>query len=98
MSDQNSFDSVVTEQVVAPIKALCELFLEEQAHNEFAFFSNILFMLRDPDNEVSVLEAVIELSKCAFVGLSFSSEAQDQIDGILERAITLSHTMSASDS
>ncbi|MFT4799635.1 MAG: hypothetical protein ACI9W1_003074, partial [Candidatus Azotimanducaceae bacterium] len=65
--------------------------------SEFAFFSNILFMLRDPDNEIAVLEAVIELSKCAFVGLTFSGEAQQQIDGILERAITLSHTMSAAD-
>lgn len=98
MNDQNSFDSVVTDQVVDPIKVLCELFLEEQAHNEFAFFSNILFMLREPGNEVAVLEAVIELSKCAFVGLNFSAAAQQQIDGILEQAITLSHTMSGSSS
>jgi hypothetical protein len=98
MNDQVSFDKVVTDQVVDPIKALCELFLEEQAHNEFAFFSNILFMLREPGNEVAVLEAVIELSKCAFVGLSYSVAAQHQIDGILVQAITLSHTMSASGS
>jgi len=97
MNDQNSFGSVVTEEVVVPIKALCELFLEEQAHSEFAFFSNILFMLREPGNEIAVLEAIIELSKCAFVGLNFSAAAQQQIDTILERAITLSHTMSASD-
>lgn len=98
MNDQSSFDSVVTTQVVDPIKTLCELFLEEQAHNEFAFFSNILFMLREPGNEVAVLEAVIELSKCAFVGLNFSGAAQQHIDSILEQAITLSHTMSASGS
>lgn len=95
MSDANSFAAVVTKEMVEPIKALCDLFAEEGAHNEFAFFANVLFMLREPENEVAVLEAVIELSKCAFVGLSFSPLAQMQIDSILERAITLSHTMSA---
>jgi hypothetical protein len=97
MSDLNSFGSVVTDEIVTPIKVLCELFLEEQAHNEFAFFSNVLYMLREPGNEVAVLEAVIELSKCAFVGLNFSSDAQQQIDSILARAITLSFTMSAAE-
>lgn len=95
MSDTNSFASVVTEEIVEPLKDLCEFFVEEGSHNEFSFFANVLFMLREPGNEVAVLEAVIELSKCAFVGLSFSPIAQAKIDSILERAITLSHTMSA---
>ncbi len=95
MSDVDSFGAVVTKEVAEPLKALCDFFAEEGSHNEFAFFANVLFMLRDPENEVAVLEAVIELSKCAFVGLSFSPVAQIQIDSILERAITLSHTMSA---
>ena len=95
MSEADSFASVVTEEMVEPIKDLCEYFSEEDCQNEFAFFANILFMLREPGSEVAVLEAVIELSKCAFVGLSFSPIAQAKIDSILERAITLSHTMSA---
>jgi hypothetical protein len=95
MSDASSFASIVTEEIIVPIKDLCDLFAEEESHNEFAFFANILFMLRDPESEVAVLEAVIELSKCAFVGLSFSPLAQFKIDSVLERAITLSHTMSA---
>lgn len=95
MADANSFGAVVTTEIVEPLKTLCDFFAEEGSHNEFAFFANVLFMLREPGNEVAVLEAVIELSKCAFVGLSFSPVAQAQIDSILERAITLSHTMSA---
>ncbi len=95
MSDTESFAFVVTEEIVEPLKELCEQFVEEESHNEFAFFANVLFMLREPENELAVLEAVIELSKCAFVGLSFSHLAQAKIDSILERAITLSHTMSA---
>jgi len=38
---------------------------------------------------------VIELSKCAFLGFMYSFEASSQIDALLERAINLSHTMSA---
>lgn len=95
MSEANSFASVVTEEIVEPLKDLCEYFSEEESQNEFAFFANVLFMLRDPGNEIAVLEAVIELSKCAFVGLVFTPVAQVKIDSILERAITLSHTMSA---
>ena len=95
MSDANTFGAVVTTEIVEPLKALCEYFVEIEAHNEFAFFANVLFMLRDPESEIAVLEAVIELSKCAFVGLVFTPEAQQRIDHILERAITLSHTMSA---
>lgn len=95
MSDASSFGSIVTQEIVEPIKDLCDLFAEEDSQNEFAFFTSILFMLRDPESEIAVLEAVIELSKCAFIGLSFSPIAQAKIDSILERAITLSHTMSA---
>jgi hypothetical protein len=98
MSEDTSFAGVVTDQIIEPVKKLCDLFVEEQAHNEFAFFANVLYMLREPGNEVAVLEAVIELSKCAFVGLQFSYEAQQEIDTILEQAITLSYTMSASNS
>ena len=95
MTDTSSFAAIVTEEIVEPVKELCEYFVAENSQDEFAFFANVLFMLKDPGSEVAVLEAVLELSKCAFVGLNFSPIAQVQIDSILERAITLSHTMSA---
>ena len=97
MSGEQSgaFAQIVEQDLVKPIKDLCALFEAQQAHAEFAFFSNLLFHLRDPDDEASVLFAVIELSKCAFLGFVYSEEAKLRIDLLLERAITLSHTMSA---
>jgi hypothetical protein len=53
-------------------------------------------MLQDSDNEEMVLAAVIELSRCAFLGFNFSPAASLKIDQLLERAIDLAHTMSAS--
>ena len=44
-----------------------------------------------------VLAAVIELSKCAFLGFQFSPVVALQIDQLLERSIDLAHTMSAND-
>lgn len=93
--EENTFAQVVETELVAPLRQLCVLFAEEEDMEAFAFFSNVLFMLSDPEQEAQVLGAVIELSNCAFVGLSFSLEAQEQIDSLLERAIDLSHTMSA---
>ena len=97
MSAPEGFAAVVTVELVQPLTDLCAQFESEQAHPEFAFFSNLLFHLRDPNDEAQVLYAVLELSKCAFLGFSYSDEAKLQIDALLERAITLSHTMSASD-
>lgn len=94
--EENTFAQVVEIELVAPLRQLCVLLAEEEDVEAFAFFSNVLFMLSEPEDEAQVLGAVIELSNCAFVGLSPSIEAQGQIDRLLERAIDLSHTMSAS--
>lgn len=94
----DTFADVVQQDLIAPIKDLCALFHAEQAHPEFAFFSNLLFHLQDPEDEAEVLSAVIELSRCAFLGFAYSEEARVRIDALLERAITLSHTMSAANS
>ena len=91
-----SFGDVVKQELTDPVITLCELFAEEKAHDQFTFFSGILNMLSDPSDEEMVLAAVIELSKCAFLGFDYSLEARQQIDVLLERAINLSHTMSAS--
>ena len=95
MIANGDFPAVVTRDLVQPLKDLCILFEAEQAYQEFAFFSNLLFHLRDPRDETEVLYAVIELSKCAFLGFDYSDQARLQMDALLERAITLSHTMSA---
>ena len=90
-----SFAAVVNTELTEPLKTLCQLLASEGSAEEFAFFANLLFMLGDPEDEAQVLAAVIELSNCAFVGLNFSSAAQSQINDILDRAISLAHTMSA---
>jgi hypothetical protein len=93
--EENSFAAIIDTELRVPLQALCDLFAEEGAMTEFAYFANLLFMLSDPEDEVQVLATVIELSKCAFIGLSYSSEALAQIDSLLARAIDLAHTMSA---
>lgn len=89
------FADAVRQEIVQPLETLCELLSAEGCYAEFAWFSNVLGMLQTPEDEASVLAAVIELSHCAFLGFIFSPEAAGQIDSLLERAINLSHTMSA---
>jgi len=89
------FADAVRQEIVQPLETLCELLSDESCYAEFAWFSNVLGMLQTPEDEASVLAAVIELSHCAFLGFIFSPEAAGQIDSLLERAINLSHTMSA---
>ena len=93
MSDD--FGAVVEQELILPLKGLCELFAEEGAYAELAWFSNVLNMLGEPEDGAAVRRGVIELSKCAFLGFMYSYEASAQIDSLLERAINLSHTMSA---
>ncbi|XOV88462.1 MAG: hypothetical protein ACFHX7_00950 [Pseudomonadota bacterium] len=94
MSD-SSFADVVKHEIITPLLDLCQQLSDEGATAEFAFFSGLLVMLSNPEDEVQVLQAVIELSRCAFLGFTYSPEAAAMIDSLLERAITLSHTMSA---
>lgn len=90
------FSEIVDSELTEPVKALCALLAEEKAYDEYTFFSGILNMLSDPNDEQMILTAVIELSRCAFLGFSYSPQAALQIDSLLERAIDVSHTMSAS--
>lgn len=91
----SSFAEIVRLELTVPLMELLELFSGEGADAEFAWFSGVLNMLAEPENEEMVLAAVIELSKCAFLGFVYSPAAAEKIDALLERAITLSHTMSA---
>lgn len=90
-----TFEETVQTELVTPMMELLELFTQEGADAEFAWFSGVLTMLGEPGDEEAVLAAVIELSKCAFLGFVYSPPAAEKIDSLLERAITLSHTMSA---
>ena len=90
------FAEIVEQDLSARVLRLCELFVEEGAEAECTFFSGILTMLSDPEDEAMILAAVIELSRCAFLGFNYSAQAQLQIDALLERAINLAETMSAS--
>jgi len=89
------FSEIVETDLSGRIKSLCELFAKEEAMEEYTFFSGILTLLSDPNDEPMILTAVIELSRCAFLGFSYSMEAQIQIDELLDKAINLSETMSA---
>mgnify|MGYP001166693169 CR=1 FL=1 len=91
------FSEIINERMTRPIGDLCELFAEEKAFEEYSFFAGILSMLADPSDEPMILAATIELSKCAFLGFVYSEAAQVRIDRILEDAIDIAHTMSASD-
>ena len=91
------FSEIINERLTRPIGDLCELFAEEKAFEEYSFFSGILSMLADPSDEPMILAATIELSKCAFLGFIYSQAAQIKIDQLLEDAIDIAHTMSASD-
>ena len=91
------FSEIINERMTRPIGDLCELFAEEKAFEEYSFFAGILSMLADPSDEPMILAATIELSKCAFLGCIYSEAAQIKIDQLLEDAIDIAHTMSASD-
>ena len=63
---RTTFADTVRADVINPIETLCSLLSEEGCYAEFAWFSGILQMLATPEDEASVLTAVIELSQCAF--------------------------------
>ncbi len=90
------FHHIVDARLTQPILKLCHDFAEQEAYEEYTYFSGVLNLLADPTDEEMVLAATIELSRCAFLGFDYSIEAQLKIDKILEDAIDLAHTMSAS--
>jgi len=91
------FQEIVYNELTLPILALCEVMVEEGQMDQHAFFASLLPLLAEPEREEMVLAAVIELSKCAFLGFQFSPSVALQIDQLLERSIDLAHTMSANE-
>ena len=68
---------------------------EEDQMEACSFFAGVLDMLSNPEDEPTVLAAVIELSRCAFLGFQYTPAATERINQILDKAIVLSATMSA---
>ena len=62
--------------------------------DQYVYFSGVLQMLANPDDEWSVIAASIELSKCAFLGFSYPPARQAEINQILDNAIMISTVMS----
>jgi len=91
----SSFASVIDLEIAQPLGDLCELLAAEEHVEELAFFSNLLEMFKNSGDEAMVLAGVFELSTCAFLGFSYSPAAQLTVEGILDRAIVIAHTMSA---
>ena len=89
------FGDVVNSELTLPILNLCKLLASEKRYEEYTYFAGLLPLLSEPEREDLILAAVLELSKCAFLGFEYSSEAACQIDQLLERSINLAHTMSA---
>ncbi|MBO6556333.1 MAG: hypothetical protein JJ934_02550 [Pseudomonadales bacterium] len=90
------FHEIVDARLTQPILKLCHDFADRGAHEEYTYFAGVLNLLADPNDEEMVLAATIELSRCAFLGFEYTEDARLKIDKILEDAIDLAHTMSAS--
>ena len=92
----HSFEGYVRRHLTEPLGALCVMLAEEQSYDACTFFSGVLQLWDDPTDEMLILEGCIEISRCAFLGLSWSENAAARIDAILEKAINLSEVMGAS--
>ncbi len=91
------FQEIVCNELTLPIVALCEILVEEDEMEQYVFFAGLLPLLSEPEREEKVLAAVMELSKCAFLGFEFSPVVASLVDGLLARSIELAHTMSATE-
>lgn len=89
------FSEIVYRELTQPIEMLCQVLHQEGESDQYEFFTGLLPLLAEPEREEMVLAAVIELSKCAFLGFEYSPLVALQIDQLLARSIDLAHTMSA---
>jgi len=90
-----TFEETVETQFVKPIQVLLEAFSTEGADAEHAYFSGVLSIVEDKASEVQMLAAIIELSRCAFLGFHYSESTQSQINDLLDYWIEIADTMSA---
>ena len=87
------FAEAVKNQIKEPLEELCEALLNEGQMEQFVFFSGVVEMLSDPADEASVIAASIELSRCAFLGFTYSPTVQTRVNKVLDQAIAISTTM-----
>ncbi len=90
-----TFDETVETQFIQPIRILLEAFAKEGAAAEHAYFSGVLNLVKYNTSEAQMLAAIIELSRCAFLGFNYSPATQSQINDLLDYWIDIAHTMSA---
>jgi hypothetical protein len=90
-----TFEETVETQFVKPIQALLQAFSKEGADAEHEYFSGVLSIVEDKSSEAQMLAAIIELSRCAFLGFYYSESTQSQINDLLDYWIEIAHTMSA---
>ena len=90
-----TFEETVEIHFVQPIQVLLEAFAKEGAEAEHAYFSGVLAIVKDNASEAQMLAAVIELSRCAFLGFYYSPATHSQINDLLDYWIDIAHTMSA---
>ena len=67
-----TFEETVEMHFVQPIQVLLEAFAKEGAEAEHSYFSGVLAIVKDNASEAQMLAAVIELSRCAFLGFYYS--------------------------
>ncbi|HAY47181.1 MAG TPA: hypothetical protein DCY55_13005 [Gammaproteobacteria bacterium] len=90
-----TFEETVETQFVQPVQALLQAFAKEGAEAEHQYFSGVLSIVEDKTSEAQMLAAIIELSRCAFLGFYYSEATQGQINDLLDYWIDVAHTMSA---
>ena len=90
-----TFEETVETQFVKPIQVLLEAFSKEGADPEHAYFSGVLSIVEDKASEAQMLAAIIEFSRCAFLGFYYSESTQNQINDLLDYWIEIADTMSA---
>ena len=90
-----TFEETVETKFVQPVQALLEALAKEGAEAEHKYFSGVLSIVEDKASEAQMLAAVIELSRCAFLGFYYSEATQSQINALLDYWIDVAHTMSA---
>jgi len=95
MTENSEFAQHVSSAIIQPIEELLVYFEASHSDKEYLFFSGILSLIKEPSNEADVITAVIELSKCAFLGFYYPDHLQEKINKILDDSILIAHTMSA---
>ena len=92
-----STTDVAREELMPLLEQLLELVRAENEVDQAAFFGRIREGIAHTDEPDDLMGPFMELSMSAFKGFFYSPVATLLIDRILERAQTLSTTLSASD-